>query len=72
MKHIQAHGKGVVVFINKSRQGGGLADELKAYAAKKLSSQEHGGTKLDSKDRGIGAQILRDVGVTNIALLSNT
>ena len=72
MKHIQEAGKGVIVFLNKSRQGGGLADELKAYNQLKSEKSKGGFLRLDSKDRGIGAQILRDVGVRNIALLSNT
>ena len=72
MKQIQAAGKGVVVFLNKTRHGGGLADELTAYAAMAEAQSQGSFPKLDSKDRGIGAQILRNVGVRNIKLLSNS
>ena len=72
MKQIEAAGKGVVVFLNKTRHGGGLADELTAYAAMAKAQSQGTFPKLDSKDRGIGAQILRNVGVRNIKLLSNS
>ena len=72
MKQIEAAGKGVVVFLNKTRHGGGLADELTAYATMAQAQKSGAFPKLDSKDRGIGAQILRNVGVKNITLLSNS
>ena len=68
MKQIQSAGKGVVVFLNKTRQGGGLADELMAYAEMTKAKRQGSFPQLDSKDRGIGAQILRNVGVKNIKL----
>ena len=72
LRHIQSVGKGAVVFLNKTRHGGGLPDELNAYAQMK-AAQKHGSfPQLDSKDRGIGAQILRAIGVKNIVLLSNS
>ena len=72
LKQIQAAGKGAVVFLNKTRHGGGLADELNAYAAMKQAKQHGHFPKLDSKDRGIGAQILRSIGIQHITLLSNS
>ena len=72
MKHIQQVGKGAVVFLNKTQPGSRLADELNAYATQK-SDELHGTFPvLDSKDRGIGAQILRQLGIKNIVLLSNS
>ncbi|MGB2469887.1 MAG: hypothetical protein ACPIA5_03465 [Flavobacteriales bacterium] len=72
MKHMEEVGKGVVVYLNKSLPNDGMAAELAAYA----KAHEHDGqqyfNKLDSKDRGIGAQILRNVGVQNMTLLSNS
>ena len=72
MKHMEEVGKGVVVYLNKSLPNDGMATELAAYA----QAHEHNGkqhfNKLDSKDRGIGAQILRKVGVQNMSLLSNS
>ena len=72
MKQIQSAGKGAVIFINKTRHGGGLADELMAYREMKKAKQHGNYPKLDSKDRGIGAQILRHIGIKNIMLLSNS
>jgi 3,4-dihydroxy 2-butanone 4-phosphate synthase/GTP cyclohydrolase II len=72
MRQIQNAGKGAVVFLNKTRHGGGLADELHAYAAMKQAKQSGVFPKLDSKDRGIGAQILRNLGIHRISLLSNS
>jgi len=72
LRKIEQHGKGAVVFLNKTRVGGGLADELTAYAKMKEAKQRGVHPQLDSKDRGIGAQILRNLGIRNIALLSNT
>lgn len=72
LRHIQEEGKGVVVYLNKTRQGGGLADELTAYANIAAAKMEGAFPKLDSKDRGIGAQILRDLQVSNMLLLSDS
>lgn len=72
LKQIQAAGKGAVVFLNKTRHGGGLADELHAYQAQKVAQMQGSFPKLDSKDRGIGAQILRQLGIKNMTLLSNS
>lgn len=72
LQRIQSEGRGVIVFLNKTRQGGGLADELHAYAQMQQDQMKGHFPRLDSKDRGIGAQILRNVGVRNIALLSDS
>ncbi|MDG1160276.1 MAG: 3,4-dihydroxy-2-butanone-4-phosphate synthase [Flavobacteriales bacterium] len=73
MEMIEEEGKGVIVYINKLREGGGLIDELKAYE-KSSSASENGSVvhKMDNKDYGIGAQILRDLGVHKMKLLTNT
>lgn len=70
MARIEKEGKGVIVYINKMRKGGGLLDEIEAYAKLGESSTTH--RQMDSKDYGIGAQILRDLGVRKMKLLSNT
>ena len=71
MKHMEEVGKGGGV-PQQSLPNDGMATELAAYA----QAHEHIGkqhfNKLDSKDRGIGAQILRKVGVQNMSLLSNS
>lgn len=76
MEMINAFGKGVIVYMNQEGRGIGLLNKLKAY---KL--QEQGldtvdanlklGFKMDERDYGIGAQILRDLGVSKMRLMTN-
>ncbi|WP_226388842.1 bifunctional 3,4-dihydroxy-2-butanone-4-phosphate synthase/GTP cyclohydrolase II [Penaeicola halotolerans] len=76
MEMVQQAGKGVVLYMNQEGRGIGLLNKLKAY---KL--QEQGmdtvqanlalGFQMDQRDYGVGAQILRDLGVSKIKLISN-
>ncbi len=76
MQMIEEEGKGVVVYMNQEGRGIGLVNKLHAY-----NLQENGldtvdanlelGFKPDHRDYGIGAQILRDLGVTKMRLMSN-
>jgi len=76
MKMIEKEGKGVLVYLNQEGRGIGLMNKLKAY---KL--QENGidtaqanielGFKIDERDYGVGAQILSDLDISQIRLLSN-
>jgi 3,4-dihydroxy 2-butanone 4-phosphate synthase/GTP cyclohydrolase II len=76
MQMVHQAGKGVVLYMNQEGRGIGLLNKLKAY---KLQEQGRDtvqanlelGFKMDERDYGVGAQILHDLGVGKIKLISN-
>lgn len=70
LRMLEEEGKGVVLYMNHGARGGRLLDELKQLSASE-SKEGKFGLKMDQKDYGIGAQILRDLGVSKIRLISN-
>ncbi|MBL0329086.1 MAG: bifunctional 3,4-dihydroxy-2-butanone-4-phosphate synthase/GTP cyclohydrolase II [Bacteroidetes bacterium] len=76
MEMIEKEGKGVIVYMNQEGRGIGLMNKLKAYKLQEegrdtVEANEDLGFKSDERDYGVGAQILRDLGVSKIKLMSN-
>lgn len=76
MELIEEEGRGVIVYMNQEGRGIGLLNKLKAYKLQEqgLDTVEANlqlGFGMDDRDYGVGAQILRDLGVHKMRLMSN-
>lgn len=76
MERIEKEGKGVIVYLNQEGRGIGLLNKLKAYKLQEngmdtVEANEALGFNMDERDYGVGAQILRDLNISKIKLMTN-
>jgi 3,4-dihydroxy 2-butanone 4-phosphate synthase/GTP cyclohydrolase II len=76
MAMVEKEGKGAILYMNQEGRGIGLVNKLKAYKLQEngmdtVEANLHLGFPMDKRDYGIGAQMLRHLGITRLRLMSN-
>lgn len=76
MREIEKEGKGVIVYMNQEGRGIGLMAKMAAYKLQEegldtVDANLHLGFKADERDYGVGASILREIGVSKMRLMTN-
>ncbi len=76
MQMVENEGRGVILYMNQEGRGIGLLNKLKAYKLQEegmdtVEANLHLGFGMDERDYGVGAQMLRSLGITKLKLMSN-
>jgi len=76
LRMVEKEGRGAVVYMNQEGRGIGLINKLKAYKLQEggmdtIEANEYLGFKGDQRDYGVGAQIIRDMGISKLKLITN-
>jgi len=76
MRMVQEAGKGAILYMNQEGRGIGLLNKLKAYQLQEqgmdtVEANLHLGFQMDQRDYGLGAQMLRHLGITKLKLMTN-
>ena len=76
MQMIEDEGKGAIIYMNQEGRGIGLFNKLKAYKLQEqgmdtVEANIELGFQMDERDYGVGAQIIRDLGITKMKLMTN-
>ncbi|MCQ2360936.1 MAG: GTP cyclohydrolase II, partial [Paludibacteraceae bacterium] len=76
MEMVEKEGKGVIVYMNQEGRGIGLMNKIKAYKLQEegldtVDANIHLGFDPDERDYGVGASILREIGVRRMRLITN-
>jgi len=76
MEMVEKEGKGAIIYMNQEGRGIGLMNKLKAYKLQEdgldtVEANLHLGFPMDKRDYGVGAQIMRYLGITKLRLMSN-
>jgi len=76
LRMVEKEGRGAVVYMNQEGRGIGLINKLKAYKLQEggmdtIEANEYLGFKGDERDYGVGAQIIRDMGISKLKLITN-